>query len=183
MRIPKQINKGDSLAWKDDSTIDELGNTVDSSSWTLAYIFAGATSLTLNSSSDESGWQTSITATDSGTLTPGVYYWQAIATNGSQKKTLGRGRIEVLPSLVGAANGFDGRSQNRKDLDSVQAAIRAIVSGGTQEYTIGNRSFRKIDLPALMERESKLKFDVAQEEKSESIKNGLGNPHRLGVRF
>lgn len=183
MRIPKQINKGDSLAWKDDSTIDELGNTIDSSEWALSYVFAGATSLTLVSSNDGSGWATSITAAESGALAAGFYYWQAIATKNTEKKTLGRGRVEILPSLVGASDGYDGRTQARKDLESVQAAIRALVTGGSKEYTIGNRSFKKIDLAELMVLESKLKFDVVQEEKQEAIKNGLGNPHRLGVRF
>jgi len=65
----------------------------------------------------------------------------------------------------------------------VQAAIRAIISGQAKQYSIGNRSFTKLDLGQLMERESMLKAEVKREQKAALIANGLGNPHNLFVRF
>jgi hypothetical protein len=91
----------------------------------------------------------------------------------------------VLAALEysGTPGAFDGRSQAQQDLDAVQAAIRALISGGAKQYTIGSRSFTKVDLSDLMERESRLKAEVKREQMAELINNGLGNPHNLFVRF
>ena len=70
------------------------------------------------------------------------------------------GQFEVLPSLVysGTAAAFDGRSQIKKDLETVQTAIRTVASGGgVKEYKIGSRSAKKYDLAELFQLEAKLK--------------------------
>jgi hypothetical protein len=136
----------------------------------------------------DSGWEFTISAGTSAAFDAGVWYFQAVATalSGGEKTTLGSGQIEVLPSLgyAGAPGAFDGRSQAQKDLDAVQAAIRSLMSGGAvQEYRIGTRSLKRYELADLLALESKLKADVARENKAAMIANGLGNPHNLYVRF
>jgi hypothetical protein len=136
----------------------------------------------------DSGWEFTISAGTSAAFDAGVWYFQAVATAfaGSEKTTLGSGQVEVLPSLnySGAPGAFDGRSQSQKDLDAVQAAIRSLMSGGAvQEYRIGTRSLKRYELADLLALESKLKADVARENKAAMIANGLGNPHNLFVRF
>ena len=131
------------------------------------------------------GWEFTLAAATSAGFDAGTWYWQAIATSGSDKVTMGAGQLQVLAALEysGAPGAFDGRSQAQQDLDAVQAAIRAIISGGAKQYTIGSRSFTKLDLGELMERESKLKAEVKREQMAELINNGQGNPHNLFVRF
>jgi hypothetical protein len=110
----------------------------------------------------------------------------ATANTGGAKTTLGNGSLVVEPSLVyaGQPSAFDGRSQAQKDLESVQAAIRSLMSGGAvQEYRIGNRNLKRYELADLLALETKLKADVAREQKAAMIANGLGNPHNLFVRF
>jgi FixJ family two-component response regulator len=68
-------------------------------------------------------------------------------------------------------------------LESVQSAIRTIVSDKAKAYSIGGRSFTRLDLSELRERESQLKAEVVRERKANMIANGLGNPHSLFVRF
>jgi hypothetical protein len=66
----------------------------------------------------------------------------------------------------------------------VQAAIRAIVSGGVvQEYKIGTRSLKKYEMADLIQLESKLKAEVKREQAATMVANGLGSPHNLFVRF
>lgn len=184
MNIPSKIVKSDSTSWVDCATQDVLGNAVTSADWTLTYALRGATTLDLTAVAEGDGWKTSISAAQSGGLTAGIYYWQAIVTKGSERITLGSGQITVEADLLAASTGFDGRSQARKDLDAVQAAIRAIISGGAvAEYTIGNRSVRKMGMESLIMLESKLKAEVVREEKAQAIANGLGDPNNLFVRF
>jgi hypothetical protein len=105
---------------------------------------------------------------------------------GGAVTTIGAGQIEVLPGLdyTGQPSAFDGRSQSQKDLDAVQAAIRAIVSGGAvAEYTIGSRRLKKMEMTDLLTLESSLKAAVKREQAAQLAANGLGNPHNLFVRF
>ena len=79
------------------------------------------------------------------------------------------------------ARAYQGARVSR--LTAVQTAIRAIISGQAKQYSIGSRSFTKLDLGELMERESSLKAEVKREQMADLIANGQGNPHNLFVRF
>jgi hypothetical protein len=186
--IPAQIRAGDTVKWRADASQDNLGNAVDSGSWTLTYYIRSNTAgegVTVVGSAYGTGWEFTLSSTNSATLDAGDYYWQAIATYGSEQLTLGAGQLEVLAALdySGTPAAYDGRTQAQQDLDAVQAAIRTLISNGAKQYSIGGRSFTKLDLPDLMQRESTLKAEVKREQKAALIANGLGNPHNLFVRF
>jgi hypothetical protein len=169
--------------------VDNLGNEVSSSDYTLTYYLrfnAASEGATVVGTAYGTGWQFSIAAATSVNFDAGTWYWQAVATKTGSTITLGSGQSTVLAALSysGTPAALDGRSQAQKDLDAVQAAIRTIVAGGVaKEYTIGNRSLKKYDLTDLLALETKLKADVNREQKAQLIANGLGNPFNLFVRF
>ncbi len=176
------------MKWRDDAGTDNLGNAIDSGSWTLTYYLRTNTAsegATVVGVAYGTGWEFTLAAATSAGFDAGTWYWQAIATSGSEKVTLGAGQLTVLAALEysGTPGAFDGRSQAQQDLTAVQAAIRAIISGQAKQYSIGGRSFTKLDLGELMERESRLKAEVKREQMAELIANGQGNPHNLFVRF
>ena len=114
------------------------------------------------------------------------WYWQALATSGSDKLTLGAGTFAVKASLsyTGTPGAFDGRTQAEKDLEAVQGAIRSIISGGAvQQYSIGSRAITKMRMEDLLALESKLKAEVNRERAAEKVAAGLGNPGTMFVRF
>ena len=189
MNIPSEIRAGDTIQWRDVEGVDNLGNAISSASWTLTYYLRTNTAsegATVVGSAYGTGWEFTIAAGTSSGFDAGQWYWQALATSGSSKVTLGSGQLTVLATLSYAATpgAFDGRTQAQKDLDAVQAAIRAITAGGVvKEYSIGNRSLKKYDLADLLQLEGKLKAEVKREQMADLIANGLGNPHNLFVRF
>ena len=189
VNIPAQIRAGDTIKWRDAAGQDNLGNAITSADWTLKYYLRTNTAsegATITGSAFGNGWELTISAATSADFDAGDWYWQAIATKDTEKVTLGAGQLEVLAALEysGTPGALDGRTQAQKDLDAVQAAIRALVSGGVvKQYTIGNRSLTKYDLNDLLALESKLKAEVKREQKAALIANGLGNPHNLFVRF
>ena len=188
MQLPSEIRAGDTIRWRHDASTDNLGNSIDSGSWTLTYYLRTNTAsegATVVGSSFGLGWEFTLAAATSAGFDAGTWYWQAIATSGSEKVTLGAGQLTVLAALEysGTPGAFDGRSQAQQDLTAVQAAIRAIISGQAKQYSIGSRSFTKLDLGELMERESRLKAEVKREQMADLIANGQGNPHNLFVRF
>ena len=189
MNIPSEIRAGDTIQWRDVAGVDNLGNEVSSSDYTLTYYLrfnAASEGATVVGTAYGTGWQFSIAAATSVNFDAGTWYWQAVATKTGSTITLGSGQLTVLAALSysGTPAALDGRSQAQKDLDAVQAAIRTIVAGGVaKEYTIGNRSLKKYDLTDLLALETKLKADVNREQKAQLIANGLGNPFNLFVRF
>ncbi len=191
VKIPSKIRAGDTVAWKDDPTTDVFGVAIASSTHTLTYFLRTNTAsegATATGVPDGAGWRTTISSGVTGTFDAGAWYFQAIATSiaDGTKTTLGAGQIEVLANLsyTGTPGAFDGRSQAQKDLDAVQAAIRSLMVGGAvQEYRIGTRSLKRYELAELLALESRLKSEVAREQKASLIANGLGNPHSLYVRF
>jgi len=189
MTIPATFRAGDTVSWRDDATTDSLGNAVGSSSWTLTTYLRSATAgagLTVVATAYGTGWQSTISAASSAGLAAGEWTWGARATNGAQAITIGSGSLTILAALnyAGAPGALDGRSQARQDLDAVQSAIRALISGGSvRRYMIGGRQLEKYSLAELIERESRLKAEVAKEVAAERMANGLGDPRNLFVRF
>ena len=189
MNIPSTIRAGDTVKWRDDASVDVFGNEVTSSDWTLKYYLRTNTAsegATVTGSAYGTGWQFTIAASTTSGFDAGNWYWQAIATKDSESLTLGNGTFVVKATLSysDTPGAFDGRTQAQKDLDAVQAAIRAIVDGGVvQEYRIGTRNLKKYDLPDLIQLEGKLKAEVKREQQAELIANGLGNPRNMFVRF
>ena len=178
------------MKWRDDAGRDNLGETISSSDgWALYYYLRTNTAnegATVTGATYGTGWEFTISQATSAAFDAGTWFWQAEARRSGVHVTLGAGQLDVLAALsyTGAPGAFDGRSQAQKDLDAVQAAIRAIVSGGAvQQYSIGNRSLTKMRLESLLQLESKLKADVKREQSAQLQANGLGNPHNLFVRF
>lgn len=184
MKIPAQITNGDSISWIDDPSFDNLKNPVSPPSWTLKYTIVGAQKLELTAAQQGGGWKTTMSAAQSLLLSAGEYYWTAFATNGSDQVTLGRGKLVILPNLHLQSAGTDNRSQTKKDLEAVQGAMRAMISGGAvSKYMIGHRQVEKMSMTDLITLESKLKFQLAREERADRVKNGQGNPNNSLVRF
>lgn len=196
MNIPAQIRAGDTVTWRDEATRDNLGQPIDGSTHGVTYYLRtnhnhqGATvaGVTVPGTPSGTGWTFTIAKTTTDGFVADTWFWQAVATAnvGGAVTTIGAGQLTVLPGLdyTGQPSAFDGRSQAQKDLDAVQAAIRAMISGGAvAEYTIGNRRLKKMELADLLTLEGALKASVKREQAAQLMANGLGNPHNLFVRF
>ena len=190
MNIPRTITAADSLTWNDPSAVDGTGALVSSAAWTLTYYLrtntASEGATVVGTAGAAGSWDFTIAASTTTAFDAGTWSWTARATNGALAMTMGSGSLTVLPSLVytGTPTAFDGRSQAEIDLAAVQTAIRTIIiSGGVSQYAIGSRQATKLDLGALMKRESDLKGIVARERAAEKVAAGLGDPRNLFVRF
>tara|TARA_B100000579_G_scaffold149743_1_gene121599 strand:+ start:1455 stop:2051 length:597 start_codon:yes stop_codon:yes gene_type:complete len=190
--IPSKIRAGDLVQWRDNATTDTFGNPISSPDWTVIYYLRTnksriGTSVVGTAYGD--GFQFSIPSATTEAFYPGDWYFQAVASkSGAETQTIASGQIEVLASLAYTGTtpaAYDGRTPTRKDLDTVQAAIRTLMGtgGAVQEYKIGTRSAKKYDLAELRALESQLLARVHREEAAEKIANGLGNPHSVHVRF
>ena len=190
MTIPKQIRAGDLIQWRDQPTTDVFGEPINSSDWTVTYYLrtnVAAEGAIVTSSVYQDGWQFSIPAATTADFDIGNWYFQSVADkSGAEKQTIATGQFEVLAALSysGTPTAFDGRSRVSKDLDLVEAAIRALLNNGVvQEYKIGNRTAKKYDLSELLVLKAALKAELVREQAADKIANGLGNPRAVHVRF
>lgn len=190
MNIPNVITAGDTPSWVDTPFTDGVGASVDSSAYALTYNFRGADAsakLDLAGTASGTGWQFTLATAASAAFNTGSvnarWYWVAIATKAGVRLTAGEGVLTVKPNLA-TVNTFDGRSTAEQVLATVEAAILARTNGDmVTEYTIGSRSLKKEPMTALLQLRSQYRLIVSRERKAQAIKNGLGNPTRLGIRF
>ena len=190
MTFPQKVIAGDFLQWRIPASQDVFGNSISSPDWSVVYYLGTNTSsegATVSSSAYNDGFQFSIAATTTANFDAGNWFYQAVANkSGQETQTIYRGSFEVLAtqSYSGTPAAYDGRSQLQKDLDSIEVAIRTIISGGAiKEYKIGTRNAKKYELSELIMLKSQLKAELIREKQAELIANGLGNPRATFVRF
>ena len=191
MTFPSEIRAGDLIQWRLAATQDVFGNSISSPEWSVIYYLRtkiGPQAATVNSTVFNDGFQFSIASNVTENFSKGSWFYQAVANkSGAEKQTIATGAFEVLESLSYTGStpaAFDGRSQVEKDLETIQTAIRNIISGGVvQEYKIGTRTAKKYELSELIMLESRYKAELIREKQAELIANGLGNPRATFVRF
>ena len=190
MTFPTTIRAGDYIQWRLPASDDVFGNAISSPDWSVTYYLRtriGPQAATVSSSAYIDGFQFTIASNVSETFSKGEWFYQAVANkSGAEKQTIYTGQFKVLESLEysGTAVNYDGRSQVEKDLATIQAAIRNIISGGAiQEYKIGTRNAKKYELSELIMLEARYKAELVREKQAELIDNGLGNPRATFVRF
>ena len=187
--LPSIIVAGTTIEWVDEATTAGINESITSPDWTLRYYLrtnsASGNTVEGTQYSNSTGWKFTISASTSIGFVAGDWYWAARAFKSGKVFELATGQLEVRQSLqpTGSFTAIDNRTQTEKDLDAVEAAIRAIVSDKAKEYTIGDRTFKRLDLPVLIARESQLKSIVKSEQRASLIAQGLGDPKNLYVRF
>lgn len=190
MTFPKTIRAGDYIQWRIPSDQDVYGNAISSPDWSVIYYLrtnVGAIGATVTSSAYLDGFQFTIASNVTATFLAGDWFYQAIANkSGAEKQTIATGQFEVLKSLEYSSNAssYDGRSQVEKDLETIESAIRTLISGGAiKEYKIGTRNAKKYELAELLTLKSQYKVELVREKQAQTMANGLGNPRATFVRF
>lgn len=188
--LPSIIVAGTTIEWVDEATTAGINETISSPDWTLEYylrtnIASEGHTVTGTQYANSTGWQFTISSTDSANFDAGNWFWAARAFKSGKVFEIGTGELEVRQSLqyTGTPAAIDNRTQTEKDLDAVTTCIRALIEDKAQEYSIGNRTFKRIDIKELRAREAELKSKVASEKRYSYISQGLGDPKNLYVRF
>jgi hypothetical protein len=187
MPIPSLFRSGDTIRWRDPSGVNWLNESVTNTDYTCTYYLRfnrSGQAKAIVGTAYGTGWEFVITQASTSDMDPGIWDYQARAVKSGDEVTLYEGQLEVKAQLTytGTPGAFDGRTQNEIDRDNIKKALRKFEDGA-QEYTIGNRSFKRIDMDKLRVRLAELNAVIVREKKANMIANGLGNPHNLFVRF
>lgn len=126
------LYQGDHVTWVEDAPEGCSGLTV----WLRANAAGAGVQVVAVLTGGE--WVVSLPAQTTGAMVAGNWELQVVATVAGQPVTVRRGALTVRQGLAfvgGSPGAFDDRSQTERDLEAVDAAIRALVAGA-QEYSL-----------------------------------------------
>ena len=186
--FPDEFVAGETIRWRHGASVNNLGDPVTNADYSLTFYLRSnreGQGKTIVGSTYGTGWEFVLSASDSSGMDAGDWIYQAIASKSDDTVTLAQGRFVVKESLAysGTAYAYDPRTETEKELDLFVAAIKALGTDKAQSYTIGTRTFTRIDLADLIQRESQLRARLKREQRSSLRAQGLGDPNRLHVRF
>ena len=191
MVFPSKIHAGDFIQWRDNATNDAFGNPISSPDWSVIYYLRTNRSnfgATIQSTAFGDGFQFEISSAVTSTFLEGNWFYEAKANkSGQQVQTISTGKFEVLPSLAFTGNNpkaFDGRTETKKTLDLIEAAINDVIkNGAVQEYKIGTRTAKKYTLAELTKLRIEYQSLVNLEKNEQSMANGQGSYRKVLLRF
>lgn len=178
---PSKVRAGDTVTWLK-SLADYPAGT-----WTLYYRFINSTAkIDITAAASGSDHLVSVAKATSAVWTAGDYDYVAWVTDGTERVTVAQGRITVQPDLAAvSAAGYDNRTQAKKMLDAIDAALLSLSSGerlAVVEAEVAARRF-KYDFTGLMKLRNLYAAQVRAEENAERASLGLGSRNKLNVRF
>ncbi len=157
-----------------------------SAGWTLKYRLAprsAGTAIDLTAAANGDDYTvTALAATTLGWAT-GNYTWTAFVEKGAERYTVDRGQLQIRASSTTLAAGTDTRTHARKVLDAIEALIESKGAADVVEYTIGNRSIKKMGMADLLVWHSRYSAMVQNEDRAERVANGLSAGGKIQVRF
>ena len=159
-----------------------------SEGWTLYYRLVPATgsAILLTAAVDDDnadGYRVQASAATTAAWTAGEYSWASWVELSGQSYSLSTGRCTLLPDPRTAAAGLDVRSDAEVALANVRATIQGRATSAVLEYEIAGRRLRYIPIPELIALESRLKAEVASEQRLADAAKGYADKRKVYVRM
>ena len=118
--LPSEIVAGTTIEWVDEATTAGINETISSPDWTLEYFLRTNTAseghiATGTQYQNSTGWQFTISATDSAGFDAGNWFWSARAFKSGKVFEIGSGELVVKQSLqyTGTPAAIDNTNRNR----------------------------------------------------------------------
>jgi hypothetical protein len=177
---PAQIRAGDTIKWR-----KSLANYPVSEGWELSYKLINASNeYDITAGTDGDTYLVNEPAVTTAGYAAGDYNLVSQVTLGDDRYTLGQTTIKVLPNLAAQSSGLDTRSNAKKMLDLLDAAMLAKGSQAwTESYSIAGRDIKFRNLDEFMNMRSRLQREVKSEENADRIAQGLKPKNKIQVRF
>lgn len=177
LKMPAAFTAGDSLSF-----VDSLADYSAADGWALSYVLTnGSNTYTVASSASGTDHQVAAATTATVAWVPGPYRWQAYVTKGSDRHTVGRGRIEIRPDFLSSA--ADPLTHVERTLAALEAMLEGRASQDQQTLTLNGRSLTRMPIEELLRWRDKYRAEAKRLRQAERIAQGLGSGNRILVRF
>ena len=157
--------------------------------WTLKYriippVAGTPITLTAVTASDGTSYRVTVAPATTAAYIAGDYSWYAWVEKSGARVTIDDGLVTIKgdPNVITT---FDARTDARKVLDQLMAAYQSFTSsnGTIKEYSIGSRRMVYQTSTDILKDIDYWKNQVANEDALEKMRDGLGNPRNIGIRF
>jgi hypothetical protein len=182
---PLKVTAGDRLQWKRTDLSD-----FPADEWTLTYYCranVASGSFEITAAADGDNFEVDVSPATSAEYIPSIYYWSAFVTaiTGSDRKLVAQGRLEIVINPSDVTGPVDGRSHNRRTLDSINAVIENRATHDQQRYVFQavGRSVDKMPIADVLKFKDYYQTLVNQEEQAERVARGEASGRNVLVRF
>ena len=149
--------------------------------WVLSLHMRGVGSIDLTATPDGASHAFSASGATTADWAAGEYWYSLRATDGADVVEIETGQLRVLPDLVGAGAGYDGRTQAEIALDAIDAVLANRATIDQQRYRINNRELYRTDIADLLKLRTFYASQVARETAKKTGRSGFGR--QITVRF
>lgn len=149
--------------------------------WNLSLHIRGPQAIDLVAEVRGTGHRFAATAEATAAWKPGDYWYSLRASNGADTVEIETGQMHVLPDLLSAPEGYDGRSQAQIALDAIESVLGKRATLDQERYRINNRELYRTPIADLLKLRSFYAQQVRREAARKSGNNRFGRP--ILVRF
>lgn len=179
---PARVRAGDTVTWR-----KTLAEYPPSAGWTLYYRGISATAkFDITATNDADTHLVSVPKATTDDWVADDYTLIAWVASATERVSLPGGRITVLPDLAAVtAAGYDSRTQAKKMLDAIDAALQSLSSGerlAVVEAEVAGRRL-KYNITGLMTLRNLYAAQVRGEEAAERAALGLAPRNKINVRL
>lgn len=183
--VPGTLRAGDTWQWT-----QEVPDYPATEGWTLKYRFKNAAGgFEVTASASGTAYAVTVSAATSAAYAAGAYAYVAwVAKDGVEQTVLSGRSLQVLPNLRSgdAAAGLDLRSNARKRLDALEAALLArdpSIAAHMIQTSAGPRSVTYSSLADVRVEYDRVKAEVLAEQDAARVANGGKSLRNFYVRF
>lgn len=142
--------------------------------------------LTASTNADGTRYDVQAAPVTTAAWTAGYYTWARWVEKAGARQTLDEsGQLQIKADPSSTAQGFDARSQARKAVDDLRAAMATFqaTSGRVKSYTIGTRSMEFETSAEILKMLHFWENELRREESAERLRAGTQMGNKLHVRF
>lgn len=177
--LPTSLYVGDSLSFT-----ERLAAYPASAGWVLKLRLVprvSGTAIVITASASGDDHVVSVAPATSAAWAAGVYGWSAYVEKSGARATIASGQITLAPDPATVAAGVDTRSQARKAVDDLKAALAA-WSPIRKSYVVGDATITFNSTAEILRLLSHWETQLAGEDAGAAIAAGMKSPHRVYVR-
>ncbi len=159
--IPKTIAAGvnfSASAWR---------NEYSGGEWAMILLLRGPSVIDVPATRDGSRHVWDVPALDTSAWAPGLYSYTIRATDGDAVHEVESRSVRITPDIAAATAGYDGRSENRKALDAIQAVLAKRATMDQRRYRIrsgdGERELERMSVDELLKLQAHFQQKVNDE--------------------
>lgn len=149
--------------------------------WTLTAHLRGGVAIDLLAVADGTDHAFNAAAAVTAEYTPGRYQLTLRATNGTAVEEVQNSAVDILPDLATVTSPYDGRTDNEKALEAIDAVLGKRASLDQERYRINNRELYRTPIADLLKLRSFYATAVRREKAKNSGQSTFGR--RINVRF